>query len=82
LSAGVSNAQFVESLRLAAEARAPYCGVLCGRATWKDGVPIFAKQGLTALEDWLRRDGVKNIMAVNAVLDSACPWHYKLGVTV
>jgi tagatose 1,6-diphosphate aldolase len=80
LSAGVSNAQFVESLRMAAEAGAHYCGVLCGRATWKDGVPIYAKQGLRALEDWLRRDGIRNINAVNAALTSAQPWHEKPGV--
>ena len=80
LSAGVGNAQFVESLRMAADARTQHCGVLCGRATWKDGVPIFAKQGLKALEEWLRRDGVRNITAVNAALDSACPWYDKFGV--
>ncbi|MDX1981461.1 MAG: tagatose 1,6-diphosphate aldolase, partial [Bryobacteraceae bacterium] len=35
LSAGVSNAQFTESLRMAAEAGTDFSGVLCGRATWK-----------------------------------------------
>jgi tagatose 1,6-diphosphate aldolase len=80
LSAGVSSAQFVESLHMASEAGAHYCGVLCGRATWKDGVPIYAKQGLKALEDWLRRDGVRNITAVNTALDAAHPWHEKPGV--
>src|SRR5438270_3858691 len=35
LSAGVSNAQFVESLHMATEADTGYNGVLCGRATWK-----------------------------------------------
>src|SRR5579871_4870509 len=53
LSAGVGNAQFVESLRMATEAGTDYSGVLCGRATWKDGIPIYAKQGAKALEDWL-----------------------------
>jgi tagatose 1,6-diphosphate aldolase len=80
LSAGVSNAQFVESLHMASEAGANYSGVLCGRATWKDGVPIYAKQGLRALEDWLRRDGLRHISAVNAALESAHPWHEKPGV--
>ncbi|HMD48239.1 MAG TPA: tagatose 1,6-diphosphate aldolase, partial [Bryobacteraceae bacterium] len=64
LSAGVSNAQFVESLNMAAEAGTDYSGVLCGRATWKDGVPIYAKQGAKALEDWMSVEGVKNINAV------------------
>ena len=53
LSAGVSNAQFVESLNMAAEAGTDYSGVLCGRATWKEGIPVYAKQGVKALEDWL-----------------------------
>jgi tagatose 1,6-diphosphate aldolase len=80
LSAGVSNPQFVESLHMASEAGTDYSGVLCGRATWKDGVPIYAKQGLSALEDWLEKEGVRNINAVNAALQSAKPWSQKLGV--
>jgi tagatose 1,6-diphosphate aldolase len=79
LSAGVGNAQFVESLHMAAEAGTDYSGVLCGRATWKDGVPIYAKQGAKALEDWLSKEGVKNINAVNAAIQSAKPWYAKLG---
>jgi tagatose 1,6-diphosphate aldolase len=82
LSAGVSNAQFVESLNMASEAGTDYSGVLCGRATWKDGVPIYAKQGLKALEEWLAHEGVKNIHAVNAAIQSARPWYEKLGVPV
>src|ERR1039457_2777085 len=53
VSAGVSNAQFIESLNMATEAGTDYSGVLCGRATWKEGIPVYAKQGLKALEDWL-----------------------------
>src|SRR5438874_8551940 len=41
LSAGVSNAEFTESLELAAEAKVKFNGVLCGRATWKDGIAIY-----------------------------------------
>jgi tagatose 1,6-diphosphate aldolase len=80
LSAGVSNPQFVESLNMAAEAGTDYSGVLCGRATWKDGVPVYAKQGVKALEDWLSDQGVKNINAVNAAIKSAKPWHAKYDV--
>jgi tagatose 1,6-diphosphate aldolase len=80
LSAGVGNAQFVESLNMAAEAGTDYSGVLCGRATWKDGVPIYAKQGLKALEEWLSREGVKNIEAVNSAVQAARPWTEKLGL--
>jgi tagatose 1,6-diphosphate aldolase len=80
LSAGVGNAQFVESLHMAAESGADYSGVLCGRATWKDGIPVYAKQGAKALEDWLEKEGVKNINAVNAAIQSAKPWYHKLGI--
>ena len=45
LSAGVSNAEFSETLELAGESGVKFNGVLCGRATWKDGIPIYAKQG-------------------------------------
>jgi len=82
LSAGVGNAQFVESLNMAAEAGTDYSGVLCGRATWKDGIPVYAKQGVKALESWLSDEGVKNINAVNAAIKSAKSWHTKYGVTV
>ena len=74
LSAGVSNAEFTESLDLAAEAGTRYSGVLCGRATWKDGIPIYGKQGGKAFRDWLETEGVKNIENVNARLKPARPW--------
>lgn len=77
LSAGVGNAQFIESLNMASESGTDYSGVLCGRATWKDGIPVFAKQGMKALEDWLADQGVKNIQAVNQAIQSAKPWHAK-----
>ncbi len=78
LSAGVGNAQFTESLAMASEAGTPFSGVLCGRATWKEGIPVYAKQGLAALEDWLSTEGVKNINAVNGSLGSAVPWYSRL----
>lgn len=74
LSAGVSNDQFTESLRWAAEAEVGFAGVLCGRATWKEGIPIYAENGPSALEDWLRGEGVRNIEAVNECLKQAKPW--------
>jgi tagatose 1,6-diphosphate aldolase len=82
LSAGVSNAQFIESLAMASESGTDYSGVLCGRATWKDAIPVFAKQGMSALEDWLGDQGVKNINAVNDAIKSAKPWYKKAGVAV
>ena len=75
LSAGVSNEVFLETLELAAETGVNYSGVLCGRATWKDGIPVYAKQGLKALEDWLADTGVKNINNVNERLKAAKPWY-------
>lgn len=80
LSAGVSNRQFVDSLHLAGEAGADYSGVLCGRATWKDGMPVYAAGGAHALEDWLNTEGVKNITAVNEAIRTAKPWREKFSV--
>jgi tagatose 1,6-diphosphate aldolase len=80
LSAGVSNPQFIESLHMAAEAGVDFSGVLCGRATWKDGVPVYAKQGLKALEEWLSKEGVRNIQTVNEALRAAKPWYEKMGL--
>jgi tagatose 1,6-diphosphate aldolase len=81
LSAGVSNDQFIESLNMAEESGTDYSGVLCGRATWKDGMPIYATKGLSALEDWLSTEGVKNIQAVNQAITGAKPWQTKAGLT-
>lgn len=80
LSEGVSNATFQFGLQLAAEAGAKFSGVLCGRATWKDGVEIFVKQGSHALQDWLGREGVRNIENVNQCLGSATPWFDSKGL--
>jgi tagatose 1,6-diphosphate aldolase len=74
LSAGVSNAEFTESLELAAEAGTRFSGVLCGRATWKDGIAVYAKDGAAAFRKWLENDGVRNINAVNERLKPARPW--------
>jgi tagatose 1,6-diphosphate aldolase len=74
LSAGVSNDTFNETLELAAEAGVNFSGVLCGRATWKEGIPVFAKQGVKALEDWLSTQGVRNIQNVNQRVAAAKPW--------
>ena len=80
LSAGVSNDEFTESLDLAAESGVKYSGVLCGRATWANGIPIFAKQGGTAFDKWLRSEGVVNISNVNDRLKAATSWFGQYGV--
>jgi tagatose 1,6-diphosphate aldolase len=75
LSAGVTDEVFRETLELAAEADTPFSGVLCGRATWQDGIPVYGQQGAGALEAWLEDRGVKNITALNQVLaQGAKPW--------
>ncbi len=80
LSAGVSDDIFRESLELAISAGVNFAGVLCGRATWKDGIPVYGRGGAKALEAWLLDRGVKNIQALNAVLDKgAKPWHARYG---
>jgi tagatose 1,6-diphosphate aldolase len=74
LSAGVDNDVFLDLLAMAGEAGAAFSGVLCGRATWKGGVPVYAARGLAALEDWLAREGVANIGRINLALGAARPW--------
>ena len=81
LSAGVSNAEFTESLALASESGVRFSGVLCGRATWKDGIPIYGKDGAAAFRQWLETKGVENIKNVNAALKSASPWFGFYGAT-
>ena len=75
LSAGVTDEVFRETLELAADAGTPFSGVLCGRATWQDGIPVYAAQGAKALEAWLEDRGVANIQALNEVVNrGAQPW--------
>jgi len=73
LSAGVSNAEFTEGLALAAESGVNYSGVLCGRATWKDGISVYAKEGGGAFKAWLESTGVENIKNVNEAIKPAHP---------
>jgi tagatose 1,6-diphosphate aldolase len=75
LSAGVSNPEFTEALELAGEAGTKFSGVLCGRATWKDGIAVYGTQGAEAFRKWLEDEGVKNINNVNDRLKAAHPWY-------
>ena len=75
LSEGVSNETFQFGLELAAESGAKFSGVLCGRATWKDGVAVYVEKGPAALDEWLNTVGKHNIESVNARLKAATPWH-------
>jgi tagatose 1,6-diphosphate aldolase len=75
LSAGVTDEVFCEMLELAAEAGVKFSGVLCGRATWQQGIPIFANEGVVALARWLEDRGVQNIQTINNLLARcATPW--------
>jgi tagatose 1,6-diphosphate aldolase len=75
LSAGMTDEVFCDMLELAAEAGVGYSGILCGRATWQDAIPVYANEGVAALERWLVDRGLKNIQALNDLLArGAVPW--------
>lgn len=74
LSAGVSAALFRDTLRFAKDAGSTFNGVLCGRATWADGVAVFIQEGKEAAIEWLRTQGKQNVDELNAVLkETATP---------
>lgn len=74
LSAGVSAALFRETLRFAKDAGSTFNGVLCGRATWTDGVAVFIQEGEAAAIEWLRTQGKQNVDELNTVLaETATP---------
>jgi tagatose 1,6-diphosphate aldolase len=74
LSAGVTSEAFIETLQMAAESGGHFHGVLCGRASWQGGIPVFVKQGAAGLQDWLNTTGLQNVRNVNEVLKLAQPW--------
>jgi tagatose 1,6-diphosphate aldolase len=80
LSAGVPISEFTEALELANEAGSSYSGVLCGRAIWKEGVPIFAHRGQAAFRDWVSETGCNYLSRVESLLRSATPWTKRLGL--
>jgi tagatose 1,6-diphosphate aldolase len=79
LSAGVSAQLFQDTLTFAKEAGSTFNGVLCGRATWKNGVNVFGEKGEQDGREWLRSEGRQNIEELNAVLKkTASPWFDKV----
>jgi len=68
LSAGVSATMFQETLKFAKKAGSSFNGVLCGRATWADGVLPFVQQGAEAAVAWLETTGKTNVDELNQVL--------------
>jgi tagatose 1,6-diphosphate aldolase len=80
LSAGVPSAAFIETLELAISSGVQFHGVLCGRATWQDGVPVYVKHGSEGLKDWLSTTGLQNVRSINEVLKAARPWREARGM--
>jgi tagatose 1,6-diphosphate aldolase len=70
LSAGVGIEEFLIQVALATEAGAS--GFLCGRAIWKDAVPLYPD--VASMEEWLRSQGVYNFLRANAYAHRAVPW--------
>ncbi len=82
LSAGVSAKLFQETLKFAKDSGSTFNGVLCGRATWKDGVIPFAIGGEQAGRHWLKDIGKRNTEELNLVLkETANSWFAKVKVT-
>ena len=78
LSAGVSAKLFQDTLKFAHDSGAKFNGVLCGRATWANGVDVFAKEGEKATVEWLDTVGRKNIEELNEVVEkTATSWKEK-----
>ncbi|WP_218104026.1 tagatose 1,6-diphosphate aldolase [Thermogemmatispora onikobensis] len=74
-SAGYSAATVCELLELAAEAGVPFCGMVCGRALWQEGISLYAREGSAALEHWLEEEGVATLQTIARVLHRcATPW--------
>lgn len=74
LSAGVKAELFQETLRFAKNAGSTFNGVLCGRATWADGVESYIVNGEAAAIEWMNTQGRQNIEELNAVLkETATP---------
>ena len=79
LSAGVSAVMFQDTLRFAKEAGSTFNGVLCGRATWANGVEPYITKGEASAREWLQTEGRKNIDELNTVLsETATSWHEKI----
>lgn len=78
LSAGVSMDLFQKTLELAKESGSNFNGVLCGRATWANGVEEFILNGEEAVCEWMKTQGRKNIKELNDILNkTATPINLK-----
>lgn len=79
LSAGVSADLFRATLKFAKKAGSQFNGVLCGRATWAEGVVPFISEGEAAARQWLQTKGRQNIEELNQVLtETATSWQERI----
>ncbi len=70
LSAGVNIEEFLVQVDMATAAGAS--GFLCGRAIWKDAIPLYPD--LVKMETWLRTQGGHNFARAKAHAGLALPW--------
>ena len=77
LSAGVDIEEFIEDVKLATEAGAS--GFLCGRAIWKDAVPLYPDTD--EVVKFLESEATENFKNANIAAENALPWfeHRKFG---
>lgn len=68
LSAGVSAKLFQQTLEFAKEAGSTFNGVLCGRATWANGVAVYQEKGYEASVKWMETEGRRNVDELNEVI--------------
>lgn len=69
LSAGVATKLFRETVDFAGEVGSDFVGVLCGRATWKEGVSVFGSKGISESKIWLRDQGRENVEELAVTLN-------------
>lgn len=67
LSAGVDFDVFAASLEMANNAGVKFDGVLCGRATWQEGVEVYG-QGVETLRSWLVEVGKNRLERLNQLI--------------
>ncbi|MCY9806611.1 tagatose 1,6-diphosphate aldolase [Lentilactobacillus senioris] len=80
LSAGVPTPVFQRELKLAGSVGTRFSGVLSGRATWRDGINVYAKDGEAGLVEWLEHKGTQNVMDLKEILSAnATPWYDMYG---
>jgi tagatose 1,6-diphosphate aldolase len=77
LSAGVDIEEFIENVKISSANGAS--GFLCGRAIWKDAVPLYPDKD--AVTKFLLGEATVNFENSNAAVSNATPWfnHKRFG---